>query len=358
MVSVCQNALITLPSYLDCELYYDFSISSQQLINDSLFTENAFNGDEINGYFDISDSTNIIGSNSEFSFLEYTILLDIQFIFTENQTYFWGADQTPDINNGATNRKQYHFVLLNGYLGIENSVELKLFSGSRKLNTNQRYLIIYKSARKNAELYIDGELQGTQEIYNYGIYSPFYIKLGGVGYMNQSLTEMKIYRYAFYDKLLSDMEIKEMCQQFVPITTEIVDKVIVDGNDGLGAYDMITIELFIIGGILCFLCVIGAIFVFYKHKKDENERDDEEDESDDYSQHGLQNDGDDDDDDYENDINNYNECDNECVICMDKKREYICIPCGHYCLCRNCKNRMKGKCPVCRRKCQIIKVFT
>ncbi len=53
-----------------------------------------------------------------------------------------------------------------------------------------------------------------------------------------------------------------------------------------------------------------------------------------------------------------NEKENECVVCMDLKRTYICLPCSHLCLCKNCAKEMKNVCPLCQAKCErIIKVF-
>jgi len=49
--------------------------------------------------------------------------------------------------------------------------------------------------------------------------------------------------------------------------------------------------------------------------------------------------------------------DQVCAICMDHRKDYICTPCGHYCLCAHCKSRIKHKCPICARKCDVIKVF-
>ncbi len=37
-----------------------------------------------------------------------------------------------------------------------------------------------------------------------------------------------------------------------------------------------------------------------------------------------------------------------CVVCMEKKRQFILKPCNHYCVCNDCKNSLKNKCPVCR----------
>ena len=48
---------------------------------------------------------------------------------------------------------------------------------------------------------------------------------------------------------------------------------------------------------------------------------------------------------------------NECVICMDGKKEYLCIPCGHLCLCGTCKDGIK-QCPMCRAdNVTVIKLF-
>ena len=46
-----------------------------------------------------------------------------------------------------------------------------------------------------------------------------------------------------------------------------------------------------------------------------------------------------------------------CVVCLSKQRRYLCAPCGHLCLCENCIQRMKRKCPICRAKCKFIQVF-
>eukprot|EP01139_Manchomonas_bermudensis_P022556 Amastigsp_a693192_6.p2 type:complete len:151 gc:universal Amastigsp_a693192_6:649-197(-) len=36
-----------------------------------------------------------------------------------------------------------------------------------------------------------------------------------------------------------------------------------------------------------------------------------------------------------------------CVICMDARREYAIVPCGHMCLCVGCRSGLSA-CPVCR----------
>ena len=39
-----------------------------------------------------------------------------------------------------------------------------------------------------------------------------------------------------------------------------------------------------------------------------------------------------------------------CIICLDKEKEKICVPCGHYNMCSNCINKLPvpKKCPLCR----------
>lgn len=41
-----------------------------------------------------------------------------------------------------------------------------------------------------------------------------------------------------------------------------------------------------------------------------------------------------------------------CVICLDREKEYVCLPCGHLCLCGGrCRDYVidkSRKCPVCR----------
>ena len=48
----------------------------------------------------------------------------------------------------------------------------------------------------------------------------------------------------------------------------------------------------------------------------------------------------------------------ECLICMDRLKDHACIPCGHQCLCQQCKDKIDDKCPVCRKKYDfIIKIY-
>lgn len=47
-----------------------------------------------------------------------------------------------------------------------------------------------------------------------------------------------------------------------------------------------------------------------------------------------------------------------CSICSDEKKEYMCTPCNHICLCLSCKNKGFRKCPMCRADVEgIAKVF-
>ena len=41
--------------------------------------------------------------------------------------------------------------------------------------------------------------------------------------------------------------------------------------------------------------------------------------------------------------------DSMCVICLDKPRGMILIPCGHVCVCSDCVNKLGDKCPICRK---------
>ena len=65
----------------------------------------------------------------------------------------------------------------------------------------------------------------------------------------------------------------------------------------------------------------------------------------------------------------------KCVIC-DEKAETVLFPCGHYCLCKNCAEKMSNdpsfqrrafinlhalcqvKCPICRTVSVVSKVYT
>eukprot|EP01083_Nonionella_stella_P301239 1032241_1 len=48
----------------------------------------------------------------------------------------------------------------------------------------------------------------------------------------------------------------------------------------------------------------------------------------------------------------------ECVVCLEKSRSHVCVPCGHLCICQDCVSLINEQCPLCRKKCDnIIKVF-
>ena len=39
----------------------------------------------------------------------------------------------------------------------------------------------------------------------------------------------------------------------------------------------------------------------------------------------------------------------ECVICLCVEHEVVVVPCGHYCMCKDCGDRLRDKkCPMCR----------
>ena len=43
----------------------------------------------------------------------------------------------------------------------------------------------------------------------------------------------------------------------------------------------------------------------------------------------------------------YGDVDDECVICMEENNQIVFIPCGHFCTCEICSNKIQ-KCPLCR----------
>jgi len=51
----------------------------------------------------------------------------------------------------------------------------------------------------------------------------------------------------------------------------------------------------------------------------------------------------------------------ECVICEGGKQQYACIPCGHLCVCKNCKEATVANsfCPLCRNPFEsIVRIYT
>eukprot|EP01083_Nonionella_stella_P047775 127893_1 len=52
------------------------------------------------------------------------------------------------------------------------------------------------------------------------------------------------------------------------------------------------------------------------------------------------------------------ERENECVICFDKSRTHVFVPCGHHCICEDCIPLFNETCPLCKTQCdKIIKVY-
>ena len=48
-------------------------------------------------------------------------------------------------------------------------------------------------------------------------------------------------------------------------------------------------------------------------------------------------------------------CQSECVICLDKPKSHVLIPCGHRCCCDGCSTMLMSQqlqCPVCRVMCE------
>eukprot|EP01083_Nonionella_stella_P055009 145203_1 len=88
--------------------------------------------------------------------------------------------------------------------------------------------------------------------------------------------------------------------------------------------------------------------------------------------------------DYEWEVNQYNklnpktkeaaiedekECDDDdddddsklCIVCLDGERNHVLIPCGHICVCNQCKDEYlkDAECPLCRTKVKmVVKTFT
>lgn len=50
------------------------------------------------------------------------------------------------------------------------------------------------------------------------------------------------------------------------------------------------------------------------------------------------------------DSNNKYSNDLKCLICLDKKKSFVAIPCFHVIACETCVNKLKLICPLCRSK--------
>ena len=47
----------------------------------------------------------------------------------------------------------------------------------------------------------------------------------------------------------------------------------------------------------------------------------------------------------------------ECIVCMDANYEVVIVPCGHYCLCKDCASIIQGTtgiCPICRGDISVV----
>jgi len=48
--------------------------------------------------------------------------------------------------------------------------------------------------------------------------------------------------------------------------------------------------------------------------------------------------------------------DRTCVVCLDREREVVLHPCGHYCLCKECSDHLR-QCPICRQQIEYTVYF-
>uniref|UniRef100_A0A6B2LP60 RING-type domain-containing protein n=1 Tax=Arcella intermedia TaxID=1963864 RepID=A0A6B2LP60_9EUKA len=46
-----------------------------------------------------------------------------------------------------------------------------------------------------------------------------------------------------------------------------------------------------------------------------------------------------------------------CVVCLTAKRQVVCIPCYHICLCEGCSKKVKNMCPLDRQSVTFSKVY-
>lgn len=57
-------------------------------------------------------------------------------------------------------------------------------------------------------------------------------------------------------------------------------------------------------------------------------------------------------------LKNKSDHSNECCICLDKKKEYAYVNCGHMCVCKDCQiDIWANKCPICKTTSKCIKIF-
>jgi hypothetical protein len=51
--------------------------------------------------------------------------------------------------------------------------------------------------------------------------------------------------------------------------------------------------------------------------------------------------------------------DNQCVVCWSQQKQVILLPCRHLCLCKDCNNKIKNRCPLCQGSIEeSLTVFT
>jgi len=47
--------------------------------------------------------------------------------------------------------------------------------------------------------------------------------------------------------------------------------------------------------------------------------------------------------------------DNECLLCLDNKKDIVFIPCGHVSMCSGCANKFTNtECPCCRKTIEYM----
>ena len=47
----------------------------------------------------------------------------------------------------------------------------------------------------------------------------------------------------------------------------------------------------------------------------------------------------------------------ECVVCLERARAVAFLPCGHFCVCSNCGQRL-DECPICRNSTRKQRIYT
>ena len=47
----------------------------------------------------------------------------------------------------------------------------------------------------------------------------------------------------------------------------------------------------------------------------------------------------------------------ECVVCFERARAVAFVPCGHFCVCSNCGQRL-SECPICRKSTRKQRIYT